>query len=451
MPGQGVTRMGRPRARRLGGLGALATVVGALASAGPALATTATQTITSTGPMTGLTVGNDLDCQVQYAGWSGGAFYPTASIGNDPSTGDCGTFVSVGASIYGPDFDDNYASGTGISLTTAGNYVAYTPGTQSSVSGAGTSTNPYSVTSSAVAGTSGITVSETDRYVTGANGFSTAITLTNTTGAPVSGLLYRAVDCYLQGSDDGYGDAESDGAIVCSTSANDTAGGPAEELDPSTAGSHYVEGYFNNLWADIDAQTNLPDTCDCTIDEDNSMGLNWDFDVAANSSATYLVHLNFAATDLAPGSGSGSGTGSGSGSGSGSGRGSSTGQGRQSSRHKVRITLLQLVRHRGARASMVLSTGTVGERVRARLHGSGVRRATGSVAYSLYRGRRCTVAHRVLKGKRRTILRGHVPASARVRDSLRPGRYSWQAVYSGDKSLQRAKSLCGSATLTIAK
>src|SRR3984957_18120367 len=107
------------RARRLGGLGAPATVCGALASAGPALATTTTQTIASAGPLTGIAIGNDLDCQVQYAGWTGGAFYPTESLGSSPATGDCGTFVSVGASVYGPDFGENYASGTGISLTTA--------------------------------------------------------------------------------------------------------------------------------------------------------------------------------------------------------------------------------------------------------------------------------------------------------------------------------------------
>jgi hypothetical protein len=43
------------------------------------------------------------------------------------------------------------------------------------------------------------------------------------------------------------------------------------------------------------------------------------------------------------------------------------------------------------------------------------------------------------------------PASARVTTALRPGRYSWQVVYSGNKTLQRAKSVCGRATLTILK
>lgn len=63
--------MGRARARRVGVLGALAvTVAGALASAGPALATTTSQAISSAGPLTSIVVGNDLDCQVKYAGWT---------------------------------------------------------------------------------------------------------------------------------------------------------------------------------------------------------------------------------------------------------------------------------------------------------------------------------------------------------------------------------------------
>lgn len=438
MPGQRGYGMGRPRARLLGGLAALATVVGALASAGPALATTATQTISSSGPMTGLIVGNDLDCQIQYAGWPGGAVYPSASIGNDPATGDCGTLVAVGGTVYGPDFDQNFASGTGISLTTAGNYLAYTPGPQSAVTGAGTSSSPYGITSGVTAGTSGIAVAESDRYVTASNGYTTAITLTNTTAGPVSGVLYRAFDCYLQGSDNGYGDVESDGSVVCSSSANDTSGGPAEELDPVTAGSHYVETNFNQLWADIDAEANLPNTCDCAISEDNAIGVSWGFTLAADSSAQYLVHTNFAAT----------GTSS---SGTGSGGGPSSGRGKETSRHKVRITLRQSLRHHRTRASMSLPKGTIGERVRATLHGTGVRAATGTITYDLYRGRRCTVRHRVIKGHRRTIRHGRIPASARVHRALRPGRYSWQAIYSGNRTLQRAKSLCGSAKLTIVK
>src|SRR5579875_3314669 len=150
-------------ARLVGGLGVVATTVAALASAGPALATTTTQTISSAGPLAVIYLGDDLDCQVGYAGWTAGAFYPAGGLGATPATGDCGTFVSIGPTVYGPDFSENYASGTGISLTTAANYTPYSPAGLSGVSGSGTASSPYAVTGSATAGSSGLTVSQTDR------------------------------------------------------------------------------------------------------------------------------------------------------------------------------------------------------------------------------------------------------------------------------------------------
>lgn len=433
--------MGRPTARRLGGLGALVITVAALAPAGPALATSTTQTISSSGPLTRIILGDDLDCQAQYAGQADGAFYPAASLTANPATGDCGTFVSVGANVYGPDFDENWASGTGISLTTAGNYVAYDAGAQSAVSGSGTTGSPYAVTGTATAGASGINVTETDRYVTGQDGWRTDITLTNTSGAAISGRLYRAFDCYLQGNDNGYGEIESDGAVVCASSADDASGGPAEELDPLTAGSHFVETYYDTLWGDIDAQGDLPGTCDCTVSEDNAVGIDWDFALTPGGSATYSLRTNFAA------GGSGS-TGSGSGS-SGGGSGSASGHGNRAAHRAVRITLRQWARHHRAGRALMLRAGFVGERVRATLHGDGVRHARGTIVYDLYRGRRCAASHRVVRGARRRIRRGRIPRSAPVTVVLRPGRYSWRAVYSGDRWLQRARSACGAATLRI--
>jgi hypothetical protein len=433
--------MGRPTAR---GLGALVTIVAALACAGQASATTTTQTITSAGPLTRIILGDDLDCQARYAGQASGAFYPAASLTVTPATGDCGTFVSAGASVYGPDFSADYASGTGISLTTAPNYVPYTGGDQSAVSGSGTAAAPFAVSATATAGASGITVSETDRYVPGQDGWRTDITLRNTGAATVSGQLYHAFDCYLQGDDNGYGASESDGAIVCASSAGDASGGPAEELDPLTAGSHYVETYYDRLWGEIAAQTDLPDRCDCAVSEDNAEGINWDFALQPGGSATYSLRTNFAATGATRSSGSG-----GSGSGGGS-TGSGSGSGNQRSHRAVRITLRQFARrHRSGRA-LALPAGFTGERVRATLHGSGVRRARGTIVYGLYRGRRCRTAHRVLR-VRRVIRRGRVPSSGPVARALRAGRYSWQAVYSGDRRLQRARSACGAATLRLGR
>ena len=78
--------------------------------------------------------------------------------------------------------------------------------------------------------------------------------------------------------------------------------GLVEEFAPLSTGSHYVETNFDTVWADIQAQGDLPDTCDCTTDEDNGAGLNWDFSIAAHSTATYSLLTNFSATGVLAGS-----------------------------------------------------------------------------------------------------------------------------------------------------
>ena len=55
------------------------------------------------------------------------------------------------------------------------------------------------------AGASGVQVTQTDSYVTGQESYTTEIAVANTSGAAVSGVVYRAGDCYLQSSDAGFG------------------------------------------------------------------------------------------------------------------------------------------------------------------------------------------------------------------------------------------------------
>src|SRR5215831_13447594 len=57
------------------------------------------QTITSNGPLNQVTVGNELGCQVAHAGDATFELYPSSI-----SPGDCGTFITVGGTLYAPDF-----------------------------------------------------------------------------------------------------------------------------------------------------------------------------------------------------------------------------------------------------------------------------------------------------------------------------------------------------------
>jgi hypothetical protein len=272
--------------------------------ASSASATTVLQDISSAGPLTNVYLGNDLDCQIIYSGDTADEFYPSDTTTNGTTTtpGDCGTFVSVGASIYGPNLSTNFASASS-SLSGAANYVPYTAGTQSAVTGAGSVTTPYNVTSTATAGGSGISVSQADSYAIGNEYYRTDITLTNNSAATVSGRLYHAADCYLQGSDQGYGEVNAaDGAPACTATANNSPAGLVEEFAPLTAGSHYLETYYDTMWSDIDTLADLPDTCDCTTFEDNAAAINWDFSIPAHSTATYSLLTNFSATGILAGS-----------------------------------------------------------------------------------------------------------------------------------------------------
>lgn len=483
-------------------------------SATSASATTAYQDISSAGPLTNVYLGQDLDCQIVYTGNPTDEFYPPdTTTGTTITPGDCGTFVAVGGSLYGPDFSTNTGTATGFSNGTGG-YVNYTPGSQSAVSGSGTVASPYTVTSTATAGSIG--VSQVDSYVIGDESYATAITITNNSGTTVTGRLYHAADCYLQGSDTGYGEVNAaDQAPACTAAPNNSPPGLVEEFAPLTAGSHYVETYYASVWADIAAQSDLPNTCDCTTNEDNGAGLNWDFSLGAGQSATYALLTNFSASGVLAGSPIGitpptiSGTtiaGQVLTEGHGTWRNNPTsyayqwedcdatganctaiagatgqtymlqgsdvghtmrvietginsiGAGRAQSSAQtavvtaptpVTITTKQSARHRRARASISIPAGLTGENDRATLTGAHAARAGGTVTYRLYRSRRCTARSRVLTGSPRRVVAGRVPAAARIRQVLRPGRYYWQARYSGDASNLPAVSACGGEVLHV--
>ncbi len=250
--------------------------------AGAASADTSMQTITSAGPLSSIFLGNQLSCQVQHTGDTSYEFYSPSN-----TTGSCGTLLSTGGTLYGPPVG-----------------TAYTAVSQSAVTGAGTTASPYSVTTTVTAGTAA-QVQQTDSYVVGDESYLTTITVTNTdpAGATLTGFLYRGADCYLKGSDSGYGYAPAAGAtpaasgpVACTSSANNTPPGPLEEFSPVTAGSHFVEAGFSAVWSDIEAQTDLADTCDCSTLEDNGMAVNWDLSIPPGQSATYSVLNNISDT-----------------------------------------------------------------------------------------------------------------------------------------------------------
>ncbi|MGH3493877.1 MAG: hypothetical protein ACRDQ1_11665, partial [Sciscionella sp.] len=244
-----------------------------------------TPEITSSGPLTDIWTGDDLSCQVAYAGDDAYEFYPS-----DTAPGDCGTFLSVGGTLYGPTFRDS---------------EAFTPISQSAVTGDGTSTSPYRLVTVVDLGGTGLEVTQTDSYVVGDEFYRTDISIANATGSPVPVLLYRGGDCYLQGSDEGFGYVDhGSNAPACTEAANNSPPGQVEEFYPLTGSVHSLEAAYGTVWSDIDAQTDLPDTCDCNGDpdsdtpeaEDNGAAINWDLTVPADGATAVSMLTDFSAT-----------------------------------------------------------------------------------------------------------------------------------------------------------
>ena len=251
--------------------------VGALLSL-PAAAGAATpfKQITSAGPMQEIALGNELSCQIKYQGDAVLSFFPSSG-----TPGDCGTLLSVGGVEYAPDFDGHSAG----SATPAYDQL-FTPISQSAVTGAGTSANPFLVTTVVDAGTTGLRVTQVDSYVVGEKLYSTSITVNNTTAAAKTATLYHAGDCYLAETDLGYGAVNSaNGSVFCAQNANNSPSGRLIGFVPLDAGSSYLESGFSTVWNAING-TAFPNTCRCADFADNGAGLSWNLSVPANGSVT---------------------------------------------------------------------------------------------------------------------------------------------------------------------
>src|ERR1700760_2741713 len=145
--GQNVGSSYARAARRLALLSIVTSAFG-LTSVGSAFA--AAQDIQSSGPLTDVTLGDDLSCQVAYQGVR--QFYSPSS-----APANCGTVLSV---------DVAGASPQSYGLSRAG-ANPFTQVSQSTVTGAGTSGDPYKVTTVVDAGSTGLRVTQVDSYVSG--------------------------------------------------------------------------------------------------------------------------------------------------------------------------------------------------------------------------------------------------------------------------------------------
>jgi uncharacterized repeat protein (TIGR01451 family) len=275
-----------PKVRRIAAVAAAALAVGALAlaTAGSAGAkggdggvnTAATlATISSAGPLNNIFISSQLNCQVDHTGDTSHEFYDP-----EDTTGDCGTFIATGGTLYGP---------TVINAGSNANpRTSYTEVSQSGITGSGTAGDPFQVVTVVDAGSTGLRLTETDSYIVGTETYRTDVTVANSNDGTQNFVLYRAGDCYLQGSDSGFGDL-SDGSVGCHASddGGQTPGARIERWIPITGGSAGYEAGYGAVWAAIGSQAPFPNTCLCTEYIDNGAGLSWSGSVAAGASTTF--------------------------------------------------------------------------------------------------------------------------------------------------------------------
>ncbi len=252
---------------------ALPLLVAPLLAALPA-APAAAASMISSGPLTNITVTPDLGCGVNHDGDPYAEFWSWSA---------CGTFAAVNGTLYRP------ARVPG--ATFAAPSSAYAPVSQTAVTGAGTTANPYRVTTVVDAGSSRVRLTQTDTYVTGQEGYRTDVAVSNIGATAANVVLYRAGDCHFGGPDLGYGRTGTGGSVAC---AEGTA--PSARLmrwTPVTPGSSYYEATPAQVWAALDTHAALPGTCRCADHIDAAAALGWTLTVPPGATATVSSVLDF--------------------------------------------------------------------------------------------------------------------------------------------------------------
>jgi hypothetical protein len=186
---------------------------------------------------------------------------------------------------------------------------------QTAQEGSGTAADPLRVTTK-VDASEFLHLTQTDAYQVGTEYYRTDINVENASESPREVTIYRAGDCFLQNSDNGFGrvdpaaagsavacrgaQVDEEGNIVPDENGNAVPGDRIEQWVPLTAGSHYYEAGYDSVWAHIGSQQPFPDTCLCDEFIDNGAGLSWTMTIPAGGSVTVSHLTAFSPTGDSP-------------------------------------------------------------------------------------------------------------------------------------------------------
>jgi hypothetical protein len=113
------------------------------------------------------------------------------------------------------------------------------------------------------------------------------VTVRNGGGVAKSVTLYRAGDCFMQGTDVGYGFADGASGGGCAAQPNNSPGDRVIDWVPIGEPASFLQGRSEDVWTRIAAQVPFDGSClQCTGETDNGAGLSWSFSVAPGESVT---------------------------------------------------------------------------------------------------------------------------------------------------------------------
>ncbi|RRR75495.1 MAG: hypothetical protein EI684_04500 [Candidatus Viridilinea halotolerans] len=217
-----------------------------------------------------ITVYNNLLMAINYEGRN--QFY-----GNNAG----GTFVAVDGIVYGsaPPAGGNFRP------------VAFTPVSNSAVTGAGTAADPFKIVTVATAGNTGVRVTQTTTYVNGTSRYRVDLEVNNTANAARNVRVVHGADLYVNfpGNDLDYGYGFFDpntGSVGAFTRDLQYV----QSFTPITPASAFQEANYGVFWSRIGgangaAGPGLNNTVDSSF-HDAAAGLQFDRTLQASQSAT---------------------------------------------------------------------------------------------------------------------------------------------------------------------
>ena len=213
--------------------------------------------IITSGPLTKVQIGNDLNCAVNYLDDTDGEFLDDTA---------CGTFVSVDGQIFGPD-------------DVPGNYSErsyYTPIGQSLEHFGDT----WAIATQVRLGTTGVSLYERDQYTPGDNYYDTSFSIVVSEGQHHV-VVFHAADCYIAGDDNGYGYVPPDGIGVGCQALTNTSRTAVFSGKSYAQYWQWIEGSSSEVWWWIGTGKPFPDTARSqpSDEHDTAAGLSWDLGV----------------------------------------------------------------------------------------------------------------------------------------------------------------------------